>query len=484
MKKIFKVNFMVLLIAIFGILLTKQVNAVTVNYGKITNGTCTVTVTFEQDITNTSWTDWTKNGKTATKQMSSGEIAYLSVTNSENVTEEAIIAVPIEAQVGDIIDLSKTGVKNLSIANSDIATIDGLKVTAKKAGETTLKGTVQFEGNTKESNLAWKFTVTSDSNQDSGSGSDSGEDSGSGSGDQGNSTVSRNFSFSFDTTQETNPSLKISGLGASEDKSYKYVISSNNAVTPDVSTANVIYSKNNDVIISGIGEKIALNSEQYLWLWEDDKLVINAEKITKPEIPTGLNAFNSICHLAFNSTNIAMKYPFGDLSANGRKLNIKIGRISDREMLKKLNKNPNDSSLLQYAKDTDSIYLNTLTCNEGSGYSTTDKKLPDLDESKIENGVYYYVYVSLDDENGKYIPVESVTFAQASKIDSGEWFLFLYGTLDFKWPADIGDEDQKKDPSVAKEDSPNTGEKSMYAVFAALIALVVILGRRFRKLKI
>ena len=72
---------------------------------------------------------------------------------------------------------------------------------------------------------------------------------------------------------------------------------------------------------------------------------------------------------------------------------------------------------------------------EYSSNSYTQK--PAIELSGLQDEAYYFLYVKADDENGKYIEQEAVTLAQAD-VFSDAWFLFFYGSDDFKW-ADFND---------------------------------------------
>lgn len=276
---------------------------------------------------------------------------------------------------------------------------------------------------------------------------------------------------------------------------YRYAITNNATSTPSASDSISALSKSdNNFITNGLGKYIALNQDLYLWVWESDykneELVVKGVKIEKPELPKYTNAFTDSCHLVHNSTIITFNFPIGNTKDQSRKINVKVGKISDNKLLQKLYKENEAgfSDLLNYAKTSDSLYNNTITSNHFSGYFTPDESLPNFDSSKLEDDAYYFLYVELDDENGKYIPAEAVTFAQASLYnDTGAWYLFFYGSSDFQWSnMDIGTEtDDKKDEQKPNNDNtvsnkiiPATGEKAVIGIIALL--LIITVATRFK----
>lgn len=149
MKKYFKITLLVAILFI-GLFMTKKVNAeettksATVTYGKVTDSGVSVTLTFSQDLKDVTIGDgWTVSGKSATKTMKQGSIYMCDVGFADGTRENAKVAVPIELKVGEILDMSKIG-KDFSVSDTTIATVSGAKITAEKAGTTTLKGTCRI----------------------------------------------------------------------------------------------------------------------------------------------------------------------------------------------------------------------------------------------------------------------------------------------------------------------------------------------------
>ena len=108
-----------------------------------------------------------------------------------------------------------------------------------------------------------------------------------------------------------------------------------------------------------------------------------------------------------------------------------------------------------------------------------------FNSSNVEDGAYYYLYVDVDSENGKYYPVgPAVTLARANVINESSIHMFFYGSDDFKWdlpeelpteeePAKEQPKEEKKDETIAKEKMPNTG---LTYIVTLAIGTVTVLG--------
>ena len=92
----------------------------------------------------------------------------------------------------------------------------------------------------------------------------------------------------------------------------------------------------------------------------------------------------------------------------------------------------------------------------------------------LENKEYYYLYIKLDDENGKYISNEAVTLAQANvSLDVNKWTLRFYGTSDFKW-TEWNTSSPIVDSSVVQTSLPHTGIK--YILYGGIISAITAIG--------
>ena len=126
-----------------------------------------------------------------------------------------------------------------------------------------------------------------------------------------------------------------------------------------------------------------------------------------------------------------------------RNFKIKIGEVNDYNILSKLkdNYNTNSNLLYQFAKEDKSFILETdletplyteVTYN-GCYYS--EMPIPNkLDiGNNITIGDYYYIFIEYDDENKKYIPIDSVSIFQAGNTYTDIWTLYKIGATQFNW---------------------------------------------------
>ena len=259
-----------------------------------------------------------------------------------------------------------------------------------------------------------------------------------------------NAEFSFEEVGAGNSlNLKVSNVKENPDSAYYVMISENKPVfDPEDPTSNFeILSSigNNQFEYYGAESFVQLNQKLNLWIVERQynetegdfsyKYVVEGKELTRPEYPKYANVFWAT-QFTHNSTQLLFTVPWGD---NTRKINLRIGKITDNSILNKIKNNDitGFEELLEYGKTQTAIYDNQLTSTKIGPYSfdegyknNEDAPIIDL---KLEDEAYYYVYAELDDENGKYYPVEGVTLGRASVFDDGSWYLFVLGDSDFTW---------------------------------------------------
>ena len=177
---------------------------------------------------------------------------------------------------------------------------------------------------------------------------------------------------------------------------------------------------------------------------------------------------------------------FTHASQNNRKFEIKIGKITNNEILKNI-KNQDASGfsdLLNFAKSDSGIYNDNLNADkddtfaiEYNAYKDTENEVIKL--NNLENDAYYYLYIKLDDENGKYVSNEAVTLAKASTFENGNWSMLFYGTSDFKW-TDLGS--VNTDNTTANGVLPQTGASYIIIMVIGIIGILgVIAAVKYRK---
>lgn len=234
-----------------------------------------------------------------------------------------------------------------------------------------------------------------------------------------------------------------------------------------------------------INKYMELNQDIYVSVLEryvengeiKSKIVIDGQKLEKLNEPKFANAFFAT-FMSHSGTQIVTNFNH-DRSAE-RKMQIKVGKVTDIEILKKIkNKDANGfTELLSYAKKTQGLFDKNVDCdaNDGRiGYSSYKDGKSILDVSGLTQGEYYFLYIKTDDENGKYTSNEAVTLAQADVYPDQDnaWYLFFYGEDKFKW-ADWKENNGSKDDTLAPDKIiPQTGSKSL---IGATIVLTICVG--------
>ncbi len=135
------------------------------------------------------------------------------------------------------------------------------------------------------------------------------------------------------------------------------------------------------------------------------------------------------------------EFKVNEIYSEGRtlKLNYKIGQVSDTKILNLIKNDDKEglSNLLTYAKEANGVE-GSLASNETI-----------LNKLKIKNKAYYYVYYEIEDEDGKYYPIEDINLYMGD----AEGNLISYTSNKFKW-----------DETENVPDNPKTGIEN-YLIF-------------------
>ena len=227
------------------------------------------------------------------------------------------------------------------------------------------------------------------------------------------------------------------------------------------------------------------NKDVYYSIIKEDTMEASlfGKKLTKPVENKYTDAFYDTTHVTHSGAMIVTTYIHGD---QVRKMQIKIGKITDTSILQKIKSQDVSgfSDLMAYAKKNNDLFDKVLDTNGISFLEYTDSednKQIDLTD-KLEDKAYYYLYVRTMDENGKWVSNEGVTLALANVFPSMEghpWYLFFYGQGDFKW-ADFGE--ITDDPTVAPTPIPQTGQTIIVAL--ALGSVIVLGYYSYRRIKV
>lgn len=215
---------------------------------------------------------------------------------------------------------------------------------------------------------------------------------------------------------------------------------------------NLVTDKN---LIYGVEELAAENGDLYIWVCEVDKtskvpkMLVSAKKIERlKQLPLGCR-IKSYFFNEYTSTNIYE--PLGDET---RKINVKIGNISDISILRAIKNGETDcmQKLLNYAKSNEGFH------NVQISVGNYDSIVSNLN---LVNKEYYFVYMSVEDKDGKYYPIEDVSLYQALVSDSVGVNLFDYLDDKFTWNLDEGQANNPtSQPEQEKEPVSNTGDKT------------------------
>ena len=236
---------------------------------------------------------------------------------------------------------------------------------------------------------------------------------------------------------------------------------------------------------------VELNQDLYLWVCEkkqeEFKYIIEGKKLERN--PIALNIFSNTI-VTCNTTQIVFNVPWD--SKTNRNINVKIGKISDENILKNIKNNSNDAwkQLLSYAKASQAIY-NQKLASDSSDNGIKKSKI-DL-SGLLEDKAYYYLYTEFDDENGKYYPVEGLTFGIAdvyNNLNDKPWYIFFYGDDKFQWNLNEGDVNAETTPSKKEDDStivnkaklPNTGvQVTIIGIIAIITGFAIVFKFKYKK---
>lgn len=277
--------------------------------------------------------------------------------------------------------------------------------------------------------------------------------------------------------------LKVTGL--KEDGKY-YGFISNGKIAPTVPDTGWIENENLPVTNKpgfSISKYLEKSGDIYVWIYEtqivknvrQNKCIIEAKKIERPALKKIGTRMKCYFYNEETSTNLFEAYDY----ENARKINVKIGKVTDKSILRAIKNGETDclQKLLDYAKNADSIYTGTVPL--GRSESVTNKL-------NLVNDEYYYVYMVLDDENGKYFPVEDVSLYQAltyEKDGKTSKNLFDYLNDNFKW--NLGNDDTTIDNTTATGKLPQTGASIViYVAITLVIVAGVIFAIKYKKYNI
>lgn len=245
-------------------------------------------------------------------------------------------------------------------------------------------------------------------------------------------------------------------------------------INPDgsIDKQDNIYTKLNKDVSTFLEEY----GDIYVWVVEYDtttrksQLCLSSKKVDRPKLNPIGNRFKAYF---FDNRTSVYCYENKNNSIK-RKLNIKIGIVNDKELLKSIQNGDSNSlsKLMNYAKSDKAKYTTTL---EIKGMSNSLESI--TKKIGLTNDEYYYVYMYLDDEDNKYYGIEDVSLYQALVSEEVGDNLFDYLSDEFKW--NITDNDNKntateKDNTTATTILPHTGRNVIILLSIAILAISVV----------
>lgn len=416
-------------------------------------------------------------------KIENGKNTYYDMTGYSSIIEKdeevTINTTSATVEIDETVQLTATSSNNSKItwtsSDNAIATVD-----ANGLVKGIKQGTVVITAKGSEKTATCTITVNSKITEEPDDDKD-GEDD-----EKVEWTDFSNAKFELKKDGDSGAIVEISNVIPKNDSMYLLFITSNNSktnVTSDLEEErNVLnYDSNNKVFKTSDSSKVAkhveLNQDLYVTILEmqphnNEKVVLYGKKLERYEEPKYSDAF-----FATLMTNDAdqLVTTFTHSKENDRKIQIKVGKITDQSILQKIKNQDSSgfSSLLSFAKSNDGIYNKTVDADKegywieycaGESYSTGNDV---INLSGLQDDAYYFLYIKADDENGKYISQEAVTLAQASVFDN-EWYMFFYGSSDFKW-ADFGQVSTDTDDTIAKVELPHAGLNTIITLMGVMI---------------
>ncbi len=303
-----------------------------------------------------------------------------------------------------------------------------------------------------------------------------------------------NAKFELKKVGTSSCNLEISNVIPKSNSLY-YLLITSNADKPKITSdtekkkISLTYDSDNKKFYSHeLEEYVELNQDLYASVIEENKdkeVVIYGKKINRYSEPKYNDAFFAT-FMTNKKDQIITKFTYSGKA--DRNVQIKIGRVTDLSIIKKIKNEDNSGfeSLLSLAKSNDGIFNKNVEIKKDSKSDVSydaNKDSNEADLIKLDNlqdGAYYFLYVKVDDENGKYITQEAVTLAQGQTYPGG-WSMFFYGDNNLKWPD--YENTKQEDDSTAKGELPQTGVQA--TVIISLIVIFTGVGvfsyRQYRK---
>lgn len=304
-----------------------------------------------------------------------------------------------------------------------------------------------------------------------------------------------NLSVSLIKRSSTEGGLEQSFLyiqNVDSETSYSVLYSADNNVPNEITDNSVfdtgVYSSSvRDSSLSGIDSfgytsYASLYGNVYitLYVYNNSKYekVSNPVLVERPTIAYGKRMDVGL----YSSTNSA-DVLIHDIYNRNSNINIKVGEITDEKLLENFASSKNYTEILSFAK-SDSNAVITFS-GSASRSSSFDGK---YDSSKIVDGKYYYIYLSIDTENEKYYPLDEIVITKAKNKNLLSDFEFEYtkeeqGNPKESEPVVITTNiDDKKTSETTTNPKTGVYGGSILLVSSAIVGYIVIRRKKFKNI--
>lgn len=210
--------------------------------------------------------------------------------------------------------------------------------------------------------------------------------------------------------------------------------------------------------------------------FKETQIVLSNYKVERP----ALNKLGQRMKSFFQTGKTAI-FLYEAHREENRNVNLKIGKVTDNNILLSIKNGEADclQKLLDYSKTASSIYTGTVPLGQSASITGN------LD---LTNEEYYYVYMEIDTESGKYYPIEDVSLFQALVSEYVGKELHDYLSDEFKWniqQGNSGGSTKKSDPTqTPKTVLPNTGIQTvLISILVVTIIVAVFTSIKNKKYK-
>lgn len=348
-------------------------------------------------------------------------------------------------------------------SNTTVATVDNSgKVTGKAEGKTTI--TVEYSGEEHSDNTSATYEINVKGKE-----TDNTEDW------TDISKLKVNYEWNSNAI-----SAYFSGVSFKEKHTYRVFVSASktelenniaNGKIDEISNAIIDKFKDGRYGITLMNSIMCLNKDVYIAIQESyydsqnkihKKVLTSTIKVERPALPN-YGTRMDIYFYARDSIS-AFLGTYNDISTK-RTMKYKIGRVTNVDLLKtfKTDEKKAFADLYSFAKTDSGIYSSTIAI----GNSVSPNPTVNL---KLENGAYYYCYMIMDDENGKFYPIDDVAIYQAGTDSTMTHFTFASMKFDDN---NTIPGTSSEDKTIAKGKLPYAGNIALGGATIALIFLIV-----------